>query len=257
MPSSRPCSRTCGTDPPIDGSGRDPRAVPRSTTGRPAAGRPRRLRACAGGTARQRPGVRRAVRRVPGRARDARRGRVDRRRPDASRHGWRERSGSSCRRSRTSSTRPSWPCRTGPRSRPSVGLVGLVWTVSQFYGTLDIAFARIFTDRPERDVFRRTARGLVSVAGLVGVIVALIVGGSLAAAAEAFLPNSSPALGRTGSRARFRAGGDRHRRGRDRHRLPDRAAPGSVMAARSGCRRSWPASGSWPSASCSCSWHHG
>ena len=82
MPSSLPCSRTCGTDPPIDGSGRDPRAVPRSATGRPAAGRPRRLRACAGGTARQRPGVRGAVRRVPGRARDARCGRVDRRRPD-------------------------------------------------------------------------------------------------------------------------------------------------------------------------------
>ena len=79
-----------------------------------------------------------------------------------------------------------------------VGLVGLVWTVSQFYGTLDIAFARIFTDRPERDVLRRTARGFVSVAGLVGVIVALIVGGSLAAAAEAFLPNSSPALAALG-----------------------------------------------------------
>jgi YihY family inner membrane protein len=79
-----------------------------------------------------------------------------------------------------------------------VGLVGLVWTVSQFYGTLDIAFARIFTDRPERDVLRRTARGFVSVAGLVAVIVALIVGGSLAAAAEAFLPNSSPALAALG-----------------------------------------------------------
>ncbi len=79
-----------------------------------------------------------------------------------------------------------------------VGLVGLVWTVSQFYATLDIAFARVFTDRPERDVFRRTARGFVSVAGLVGVIVALIVGGSLAAAAEAFLPNASPALATLG-----------------------------------------------------------
>src|SRR5688572_8967878 len=79
-----------------------------------------------------------------------------------------------------------------------VGLVGLVWTVSQFYGTLDIAFARIFTDRPERDVLRRTARGFVSVAGLVAVIVALIVGVSLAAAAEAFLPNSSPALATLG-----------------------------------------------------------
>jgi membrane protein len=79
-----------------------------------------------------------------------------------------------------------------------IGVVGLIWTVSQFYVTLDVAFARVFTERPERDVFRRTARGFVSVAGLVGIIVALIVGGSLAAAAEAFLPNSSPALAALG-----------------------------------------------------------
>ena len=80
----------------------------------------------------------------------------------------------------------------------AVGLVGLVWTVSQFYATLDVAFARIFTDRAERNVFRRTARGFVSVAGLVGIIAALIVGGSLAAAAEAFLPSSSPSLAMLG-----------------------------------------------------------
>ena len=76
----------------------------------------------------------------------------------------------------------------------AVGLVGLVWTVSQFYGTLDVAFSRIFADRQERDVLRRTARGFVSVAGLVGVVVALIIGGSLAAAAEVLLPASSIAL---------------------------------------------------------------
>lgn len=80
----------------------------------------------------------------------------------------------------------------------AVGIVGLIWTVSQFYVTLDVAFARIFADRQERNVFRRTARGFVSVAGLVGVIVALIVGGSLAAAAEAFLPSSSPSLSALG-----------------------------------------------------------
>jgi YihY family inner membrane protein len=76
----------------------------------------------------------------------------------------------------------------------AVGIVGLVWTVSQFYVTLDVAFARIFADRQERDVFRRAARGFVWVAGLVGIVVALIVGGSLAAAAEAFLPASTWAL---------------------------------------------------------------
>jgi membrane protein len=80
----------------------------------------------------------------------------------------------------------------------AVGLVGLVWTVSQFYVTLDVAFARIFADRQERNVLRRTARGFVSVAGLVGVIAALIVGGSLAAAAEALLPSSSPSLASLG-----------------------------------------------------------
>ncbi len=80
----------------------------------------------------------------------------------------------------------------------AVGVVALIWTVSQFYVTLDVAFARVFADRQERNVFRRTARGFISVAGLVGVIVALIVGGSLAAAAEAFLPSSSPSLAALG-----------------------------------------------------------
>jgi membrane protein len=80
----------------------------------------------------------------------------------------------------------------------AVGFVGLVWTVSQFYVTLDVAFARVFADRQERNVFRRNARGFISVAGLVGVIAALIIGGSLAAAAEALLPSSSPSLAALG-----------------------------------------------------------
>jgi len=75
-----------------------------------------------------------------------------------------------------------------------IGVLGLIWTVSQFYVTLDVAFARIFTDRPERDVLRRTARGFMWVVGLVGVVIALIIGGSLAAAAEALLPTTSTAL---------------------------------------------------------------
>jgi len=82
----------------------------------------------------------------------------------------------------------------GAAAASVVGLVALVWTVSQFYVTLDVAFARVFADRQERDVFRRRARGFVSVAGLVGVVVALIVGGSLAAAAEVLLPATSSAL---------------------------------------------------------------
>ena len=75
-----------------------------------------------------------------------------------------------------------------------IGVAGLIWTVSQFYVTFDVAFARLFTDEPERDVLRRTARGFIWVAGLVGVVVALIVAGSLAAAAEALLPTTSTAL---------------------------------------------------------------
>jgi membrane protein len=75
-----------------------------------------------------------------------------------------------------------------------VGIAGLLWTVSQFYVTLDVAFSRIFTESPERDLVQRTARGFLWVAGLVGLVVALIIAGSLAAAAEALLPTSTTAL---------------------------------------------------------------
>jgi len=60
-----------------------------------------------------------------------------------------------------------------------VGIIGLLWTVSQFYVTLDVAFSRIFTDRRERDVFLRMARGFVWVVGLVGVVIVLIVAAAL------------------------------------------------------------------------------
>jgi membrane protein len=82
----------------------------------------------------------------------------------------------------------------GAAASSIIGVAGLIWTVSQFYVTLDVAFARIFTDRPERDVLRRTARGFVWVVGLIGVVIALIVAGSLAAAAEALLPTTTTAL---------------------------------------------------------------
>lgn len=55
------------------------------------------------------------------------------------------------------------------------GVIGLVWTVSQLYGALDLAFARIFSIDPERDIVRRTARGLLVVAILVFVIVGFVV----------------------------------------------------------------------------------
>ena len=82
----------------------------------------------------------------------------------------------------------------GAAASSIIGLIGLIWTVSQFYVTLDIAFARIFSGERERDVIRRTARGFVWVGGLVGLVVALIIASSLAAAAQALLPTSTTVL---------------------------------------------------------------
>ena len=156
--------------------------------------RARRLRPGAGWAPRQRPGLRGAVRRVPGRPRDARRRGLARATTRRSRPSWRGRSALLLPPLRDLVDQALLTLSDGAAITSVVGLVGLIWTVSQFYVTLDVAFARIFADRQERNVFRRTARGFVSVAGLVGVVVALIVGGSLAAAAEAFLPASSTAL---------------------------------------------------------------
>jgi YihY family inner membrane protein len=73
-----------------------------------------------------------------------------------------------------------------------IGVIGLVWTVSQFYVALDVAFSRVFADEPERDPIRRTARGLLAVAALLGIVVAVIVVGSLLAAWGALAPAVSP-----------------------------------------------------------------
>ena len=70
-----------------------------------------------------------------------------------------------------------------------IGVVGLIWTVSQFYVTLDVAFSRIFSDEPERDIIRRTARGFVWVALLIAVVIVLIILVWLSSAADACLPD--------------------------------------------------------------------
>lgn len=77
---------------------------------------------------------------------------------------------------------------TGAPVSGLVGLVGLIWTVSQLYVALDVAFARIFADTPERDVVRRTARGFLWVVVLLGAVAGAIVVGSVAAVADAVLP---------------------------------------------------------------------
>ncbi len=66
-----------------------------------------------------------------------------------------------------------------------LGVIGLVWTVSQLYGALDVAFARIFADAPERDIVRRTARGLLVVVLLGGLVVAFVVLASLSTILDA------------------------------------------------------------------------
>jgi membrane protein len=73
-----------------------------------------------------------------------------------------------------------------------IGVVGVIWTVSQLYGALDVAFARIFAEAPERDIVRRTARGLLVVVLIGGAIVAFVVFVSLAGLIDAFLPGEVP-----------------------------------------------------------------
>jgi YihY family inner membrane protein len=76
-----------------------------------------------------------------------------------------------------------------------IGLVGVVWTVSQLYVTLDVAFARIFSTAPERDVFRRTARGFIWVALLAAIIIGLLLVASVASAFDALVPGAFPFAG--------------------------------------------------------------
>ena len=73
-----------------------------------------------------------------------------------------------------------------------LGILGLVWTVSQLYGALDVAFARIYSTDPERDIVNRTARGLLVVGILVVGIVGLIVISTIGAALDALHPADVP-----------------------------------------------------------------
>ncbi len=52
----------------------------------------------------------------------------------------------------------------------ALGIVGVIWTVGQLFGAAETAFARIFSDQPQRAVVRRTLRGFI-VAGLLAVAV--------------------------------------------------------------------------------------
>jgi membrane protein len=71
-----------------------------------------------------------------------------------------------------------------------VGLVGLLWGVSQFYATLDLAFSRIFSDAPERDFARRTLRGFAWVLLLIGAVLVILVLAGLSSLIDTVLPDS-------------------------------------------------------------------
>jgi membrane protein len=66
-----------------------------------------------------------------------------------------------------------------------VGIVGVIWTMSQFYGALDLALARIYADDPERSGLLRTARGLATVLLVAGAAIGLIALGSFAVLLDA------------------------------------------------------------------------
>jgi membrane protein len=53
----------------------------------------------------------------------------------------------------------------------TVGLIGLAWGASRFYGSLDDAFARIFVNAPPRNIIAQMLRGVVSVVLLVSMFI--------------------------------------------------------------------------------------
>jgi membrane protein len=80
-----------------------------------------------------------------------------------------------------------------------IGVVGVLWTVGQLFVAVDVAFARIFSDEPERNAIRRTLRGFVVVGLLSTAVVVIIASLALVAALDTL-------GGRQGSLARAVAG---------------------------------------------------
>jgi YihY family inner membrane protein len=56
-----------------------------------------------------------------------------------------------------------------------IGLIGLAWGASRFYGSLDDAVSRIFRSAPKRGLFARTLRGIFSVVLLVSVFLGSLI----------------------------------------------------------------------------------
>jgi membrane protein len=77
-----------------------------------------------------------------------------------------------------------------------IGVVGVLWTVGQLFVAVDVAFARIFSDEPERNAIRRTVRGFV-VVGMLSTMVVVIVASLALVAALDTLGGRQGSLART------------------------------------------------------------
>jgi membrane protein len=63
----------------------------------------------------------------------------------------------------------------GAAGAGTLGIIGLAWGASRFYGSLDDAFGRIFTHAVKRGFVAQTVRGFVSILLLISVFVAALV----------------------------------------------------------------------------------
>jgi uncharacterized BrkB/YihY/UPF0761 family membrane protein len=77
----------------------------------------------------------------------------------------------------------------GATAASLLGLVGVIWAVSQFYVTLDVAFSRIFAETHQRDAVRRTVRGFLWVAVLVALVVAIVLIGLVTTTVGTLFPD--------------------------------------------------------------------
>jgi uncharacterized BrkB/YihY/UPF0761 family membrane protein len=69
-----------------------------------------------------------------------------------------------------------------------VGLLGLAWGISRFYGDIDAAFARVFSGARQRGFQARLVRGLVVAGTLVAAIIGSVVLGTVTAVLDTILP---------------------------------------------------------------------
>jgi membrane protein len=75
-----------------------------------------------------------------------------------------------------------------------LGLAGLGWSASQFYGSVDAAFGRIFQKAPERGPIERILRGLLSIV----IVVSALAAGIVTSGVQAYLADDLPGGETTG-----------------------------------------------------------